>query len=55
MNREQLINAINRLKPLAIFHGFDFPTQSYETATTQELLDFFKELQDYVIDAEISQ
>ena len=55
MNRDQLINAINTLKPLAIYHGFDFPLQSLESATTQELLDFFKELQDYIVEAEIAQ
>ena len=55
MNREQLINEINRLKPTAIYYGFDFPTQSYETATTQELLEFFNELQDYVVEEIINQ
>jgi len=55
MNREQLINEINRIKPTAIYYGFDFPTQSYEAATTQGLLDFFNELEDYVIQEIINQ
>ena len=53
--KAQLIQRIQHILPLAIHHGFDFPTQSLESATTQELLDFFKEIQDYVIEAEISQ
>lgn len=53
--KAQLIQRIQHIKPLAIYHGFDFPTQSLESATTQELLEFFKEIQDYVIDAEISE
>ena len=56
MNKEQLITLINKVKPEAIKHGFDYPTNAdFNTATTQELQAFFSEIQAYAIDGIISE
>jgi len=46
--KARLIQRINQLKPDAIAHGFDYPTQAPETATVAELLDFLVEVSAYI-------
>jgi hypothetical protein len=46
--KAQIIQRINALKPDAIAHGFDYPTQAPETATVEELLDFLVEVSAYI-------
>lgn len=46
--KAQIIQRINALKPDAIAEGFDYPTQSPESATVEELLDFLVEISAYI-------
>ena len=56
MNKEQLITLINKVKPEAIKHGYDYPTNAdFSTATTEELQAFFNEIQDYAIEGIIRE
>lgn len=56
MNKETLIKQINKVKPEAIKHGYDYPTNAdFTTATTEELQEFHDEIQAYAIDGIISE
>lgn len=56
MNRENLIKQINKIKPEAISHGYDYPTDAdFNTATDEELQAFHDEIQAYTIDAIIAE
>ena len=46
--KAQIIQRINALKSDAIAKGFDYPTQSPESATIEELLDFLVEISAYI-------
>jgi hypothetical protein len=53
MNKEmrmknEIIEQILSLKPLAINSGFDFPTQEIESASLEELKEFLEELKQYL-------
>jgi hypothetical protein len=54
--KAQLITRINKIKPEAIFQGFDYPTDAnLEAATTAELQAFHDEIQAYAIDGIIAE
>jgi len=56
MNRETLIKQINKIKPEAISHGYDYPTNAdFSTATTEELQAFHDEIQAYAIEGIIRE
>lgn len=54
--KAQLIQRIYRIKPEAISHGYDYPTDAdFTTATTEELQAFHDEIQAYAIDGIIRE
>lgn len=46
--KAQLIKRINNIKPEAIALGFDYPTESPENASINELIDFLVELSAFI-------
>ena len=54
--KARLITRINRIKPEAIFQGFDYPTDAdFSKATVTELQAFHDEIQAYAIDGIIAE
>jgi hypothetical protein len=43
-----IIRQIYILKPIAEFYGFDFPTNSFEEGTEEELVEFLSEIAEWV-------
>jgi hypothetical protein len=54
--KAQIIQRINKIKPEAIFQGYDYPTNpDFNTATVAELQEFHDEIQAYAIDGIIAE
>lgn len=54
--KARIIQRINKIKPEAIFQGFDYPTDAdFSKATVTELQAFHDEIQAYAIDGIIAE